>query len=126
MLKKHSITVGLLCLVSIMFIAFYLKNSTYNEQISKGVFSLKSEPEFDNKATSLSDEVAFPSPVIQLQQTMADGMIQTSEPSLPLIRGDLQAFSDENIDKKYPSPRELEELEARLKQLKKLQQSLSQ
>ncbi|MEF1326914.1 hypothetical protein [Vibrio sp. M260121] len=126
MLKKHSITVGLLCLVSIMFVAFYLNIPAYNEQISEGVSSSKSEPELNNKATSLSDEVAFPSPVIQLQQTMVDGMIQTSEPSLPLIRGDLQAFSDENIDKKYPSPRELEELEARLKQLKKLQQSLSQ
>lgn len=126
MLKKNSITVGLLCLVSIMFVVFYLKNTTYNGQISKGVSSVKSDPEFDSKATSLSDEVAFPSPVIQLQQTMADGIIQTEEPSLPLIRGDLQAFSDENIDKKYPSPRELEELEDRLKQLKKLQQSLSQ
>lgn len=74
----------------------------------------------------LSDDVAFPSPVVQLQQTMAAGLVELSEPSFELIRGDLQDFSDENVDETYQPPSELADLESRLEQLQQLHKSLKQ
>ncbi|GEM77542.1 hypothetical protein [Vibrio sagamiensis] len=80
--------------------------------------------EQSSEELALSDDVAFPSPVIQLQQTMAAGIVQVAEPELELIRGDLEAFSDENIPENYPIPDELAELELQLEQFKQLQQRL--
>ncbi|GLR04323.1 hypothetical protein GCM10007906_19100 [Vibrio hyugaensis] len=74
----------------------------------------------------LSDDVAFPSPVVQLQQTMAAGLVELADPSLELIRGDLQDFSDENVDETYQPPSELADLESRLEQLQQLHKSLKQ
>ncbi|MCR9365227.1 hypothetical protein [Vibrio antiquarius] len=74
----------------------------------------------------LSDDVAFPSPVVQLQQTMAAGLVKLADPSLELIQGDLQDFSDENIDETYQPPLELSDLESRLEQLKQLHKSLKE
>ncbi|MFM2591779.1 hypothetical protein AAFX19_02425 [Vibrio harveyi] len=98
-----------------------VSNSPDVVQTTKGeLLSKQSSP------VVLSDDVAFPSPVVQLQQTMAAGLVELAEPSLELIRGDLQDFSDTNVDETYQPPSELSDLESRLEQLQQLHKSLKQ
>jgi hypothetical protein len=74
-------------------------------------------------ASLLSRDAEYPSPVIQLQQTVADGFIKDSENDLPLLQGELSEFSHKNIHKKYPQPEELTELKQRLQQLQAVSHS---
>lgn len=78
-----------------------------------------SSPQKQND-TQLSSDVSFPTPVIQLQQTIAHGLIEVETHSLPLLNGDLAEFSEKNINDEYPSSPELEDLKHRLKKLKSL------
>ncbi len=70
---------------------------------------------------TLSDSPAHPSPVIQLKQTLSAGRIETSKASLPLLRGDLAQFSDENLNPDQAPPARLVELQTRLRRLETLQ-----
>jgi hypothetical protein len=70
----------------------------------------------------LSEDANFPSPVIQLQQTIAHGLVEAERVDLPLLSGELAEFSQKNISEEYPSPPELENLKQRLKKLQSLSQ----
>jgi hypothetical protein len=70
----------------------------------------------------LSEDANFPSPVIQLQQTLTHGLIEAERVDLPLLSGELAEFSQKNISEEYPSPPELEDLKQRLKKLQSLSQ----
>ena len=70
---------------------------------------------------TLSESPALPSPVIQLKQTLSAGRIETSKASLPLLRGDLAQFSDENLSPDQAPPSRLAELQTRLRRLETLQ-----
>ncbi|KJY74128.1 hypothetical protein TW78_08825 [Vibrio coralliilyticus] len=70
----------------------------------------------------LSEDANFPSPVIQLQQTITHGLIEAERVDLPLLSGELAEFSQKNISEEYPSPPELENLKQRLKKLQSLNQ----
>lgn len=124
---NHYLRCALVLLVGIGAVGFVIfhssdvPNSLAVNEIITGEFSPNRSPQ-----VTLSDDVAFPSPVVQLQQTMAAGLVELSAPSLELIRGDLQDFSDENIDETYQPPSELTDLESRLEQLQQLQKSLEQ
>lgn len=72
----------------------------------------------------LSESPALPSPALQLKQTMTAGQIETRTPSLPLIRGDLQQFSDKNLDSDLPPSPKLIELKQRLQRLQSMQRNL--
>ncbi len=51
----------------------------------------------DNPASILSDTANYPSPVQQLQQTVAYGLVNQDAPHLPLLKGELDQFSQKNI-----------------------------
>ncbi|NOI30621.1 hypothetical protein [Vibrio coralliilyticus] len=70
----------------------------------------------------LSEDANFPSPVIQLQQTIAHGLVEVEKAELPLLRGDLAEFSQSNIQEQYQPPAELENLQLRLKRLQSISQ----
>ncbi|HHX8271121.1 TPA: hypothetical protein ACVOYV_004353 [Vibrio diabolicus] len=124
---NHYLRYSLVLLSGVIVVGFTIfsgsnaSNSPGVDQTTKGVLLSK-----QSSQVVLSDDVAFPSPVVQLQQTMAAGLVELSAPSLELIRGDLQDFSDENIDETYQPPSELADLESRLEQLQQLQKSLEQ
>lgn len=69
------------------------------------------------KPVVLSSDASFPTPVIQLQQTVAHGLIEAERTELPLLKGELAEFSQNNIHENYPSPPELDDLRRRLKNL---------
>ncbi|EIO4563804.1 hypothetical protein LQM11_004443 [Vibrio parahaemolyticus] len=73
---------------------------------------------------SLSESPALPSPVLQLKQAMTAGHIETRTPSLPLIRGDLQQFSDDNLDADLPTSPKVASLQQRLQRLQAMQRHL--
>ncbi|ELB2153465.1 hypothetical protein QNZ88_004779 [Vibrio parahaemolyticus] len=124
---NHYLRCSLVLLSGVIVVGFAIfsgsnaSNSPDVNQTTKGeLLSKQSSP------VVLSDDVAFPSPVVQLQQTMAAGLVELAEPSLELIRGDLQDFSDTNVDEAYQPPSELSDLESRLEQLQQLHKSLKQ
>ncbi|MDO6580634.1 hypothetical protein Q4491_04680 [Photobacterium sp. 2_MG-2023] len=45
----------------------------------------------------LSEDASYPSPVQQLQQTVAYGLVNQDAPDLPLLKGELAQFSQDNI-----------------------------
>jgi hypothetical protein len=69
---------------------------------------------------ALSDDARFPAPVMQLQAELARGLVESSTNSLPLLRGDLQQFSQQNIDDDYVTSNEVSALRDRLNALKSL------
>ena len=69
----------------------------------------------------LSPDANFPTPVVQLQQVLAHGMVEVERTQLPLVRGELDEFSQSNIDQDYPQPAELGALRQRLNQLQSSQ-----
>ncbi len=91
-----------------------------------GVSDVKS-PYHSQKTSlpSLSQRPELPSPALQLKQTMTAGRIETDTPALPLIRGDLQQFSDENLDPDLPTNPKVAELQQRLQRLNTLQRRLN-
>ncbi|EPF7755554.1 hypothetical protein ACSVMW_004636 [Vibrio parahaemolyticus] len=124
---NHYLRYSLVLLSGVIIVGFTIfsgsnvSNSPDVVQTTKGeLLSKQSSP------VVLSDDVAFPSPVVQLQQTMAAGLVELADPSLELIRGDLQDFSDTNVDETYQPPSELSDLESRLEQLQQLHKSLKQ
>lgn len=87
-----------------------------------GKFTHSLAPSLDAPTDFLSRDVSFPTPVIQLQQTVAHGLLEAERVDLPLLSGELAEFSQENISEEYPSPPELEDLKQRLKKLQSLSQ----
>ncbi|MEI8611076.1 hypothetical protein P4S70_20155 [Enterovibrio sp. Hal110] len=72
--------------------------------------------------TTLSEDASYPTPVKQLQQTLAYGLVNADAPSLPLLQGDIEQFAQSNISEDQALPNELTELKSRLNKLKQLSQ----
>ena len=70
----------------------------------------------------LSADSGFPTPVVQLQQTIAHGLREAERNDLPLLSGELSEFSQSNIQEQYQPPAELENLQLRLKRLQSISQ----
>lgn len=88
------------------------------------IVSKKSDLEVDTPAQNmLSDEAEYPTPVVQLQQTLTYGLINADAPSLPILKGDLESFAQSNIDDTQEVPDELANLKARLNALKQISNS---
>ncbi len=72
-----------------------------------------SEPE----VTTFSEDANYPTPVIELQQTLAHGIQNLDAPELPLVQGDLKDFSEQNMPQDIAPPEELIELNQELERL---------
>ncbi|UAB73127.1 hypothetical protein INR79_18315 [Vibrio sp. SCSIO 43132] len=70
-----------------------------------------------------SDDISYPSPVIELQQTLAHGIQNLDAPELPLVQGDLRDFSEKNMPDDIPPPEELQKLNQELERLESLMES---
>ncbi len=68
----------------------------------------------------LSADSGFPTPVIQLQQTIAHGLREAERNDLPLLSGELSEFSQSNIEEAYPQSPELKNLKLRLETLQSI------
>lgn len=68
----------------------------------------------------LSADSGFPTPVIQLQQTIAHGLREAERNDLPLLSGELSEFSQSNIKEAYPQSPELNNLKFRLETLQSI------
>ncbi|KAB0468685.1 hypothetical protein F7Q91_22845 [Vibrio chagasii] len=68
----------------------------------------------------LSADSGFPTPVIQLQQTIAHGLREAERNDLPLLSGELSEFSQSNIEEAYPQSPELKSLKLRLETLQSI------
>lgn len=75
------------------------------------------KPEVTSPPLLLSSDIGFPTPVIQLQQTIAHGLIEAERVDLPLLNGELSEFSQSNIHEKYQAPPDIEHLKQRLEAL---------
>ncbi|WP_104398551.1 hypothetical protein [Vibrio penaeicida] len=72
-----------------------------------------SEPE----VTTFSEDANYPTPVIELQQTLTHGIQNLDAPELPLVQGDLKDFSEQNMPQDIAPPEELIELNQELERL---------
>lgn len=71
------------------------------------------EPE----VTTFSEDANYPTPVIELQQTLTHGIQNLDAPELPLVQGDLKDFSEQNMPQDIAPPEELIELNQELERL---------
>ncbi|CZF86684.1 hypothetical protein [Grimontia marina] len=84
----------------------------------------ESDVDVDTPAKKLlSDDAEYPTPVVQLQQTLTYGLVNADAPSLPILKGDLESFAQSNIDDSQQVPDELANLKARLDALKQISNS---
>lgn len=67
----------------------------------------------------LSPNASFPSPIIQLQQALAHGLIEVEPDDFPMLSKDIVDLYQKNIEHStLPPAPELEELKKKLKSLK--------
>ncbi|NRB68232.1 MAG: hypothetical protein HRU48_12840 [Vibrio sp.] len=118
--KKYSV-LAVILLVVLAGISYVIVSQQFTRPIADEVTTLSENSEALRKI-KLSEEANFPSPVIQLQQTLTHGLIEAERVDLPLLSGELAEFSQKNISEEYPSPPELEDLKQRLKKLQSLSQ----
>ncbi|SIO93588.1 hypothetical protein [Vibrio spartinae] len=96
--------------------AIFIADSVTDEKILDR--KTESSELVDHQSPPLSRHAEYPSPVIQLQQTVTDGLLKDNNNHLPLLHGDLADFSQNNIRKQYAQSDELLDLKQRLQQLK--------
>ncbi|MBD1558048.1 hypothetical protein HC752_14000 [Vibrio sp. S9_S30] len=80
----------------------------------------KKEPEAtlsESEGTKSSENINYPSPVIELQQTLTHGIQHLDDPELPLVQGDLKDFSEHTMPQDIAMPDELIELNQELERL---------
>lgn len=87
--------------------------STVDSEISEEISPVLGKSE-------LSDNADFPSPVIQLQQTLTNGIVNIDAPELSLLRGELKDFSNQNIPNDIPVETDIKLQKERLKALEKI------
>ncbi|USD32793.1 MULTISPECIES: hypothetical protein [Vibrio] len=121
MTKKHYVLVVALfaSIAGALYVTFFKPSP---QSITDEVPALSDKSSNALPKITLSQDANFPSPVIQLQQTIAHGLIEAERVDLPLLSGELAEFSQKNISEEYPSPPELENLKQRLKKLQSLSQ----
>ena len=118
---SNTLKLGLL--IFVLLIGFFL---TFLKPLSIFTPNASSEPSSnivnEPEPLILSADAEFPTPVIQLQQTLAHGLVEAVKVDFPLLNGELSEFSQHNISEEYPSPPELENLKQRLSNLQSLRQ----
>ncbi|MGD8112534.1 hypothetical protein [Vibrio sp. TRT 17S01] len=115
---KGLILVLLLLITSFTLIHYINTTSSPDLSESSDAPVERSEMVQTHTEPQLSSDANFPSPVIQLQQVVAHGLVTAENPNLPLLQGELEDFSQRNIDnKQHPLPNELVELKKRLEKL---------
>lgn len=68
----------------------------------------------------MSEDANFPTPVIELQQTLSHGIQHLDAPELPLVHEDLKEFAEQNMTQDIPIPEELIKLNQELDRLQAL------
>ncbi|MCG9679202.1 hypothetical protein [Vibrio sp. Isolate24] len=121
MTKKHYVLVVALfaSIAGALYVTFFKPSP---QSITDEVPALSDKSSNALPKITLSQDANFPSPVIQLQQTIAHGLVEVEKAELPLLRGDLAEFSQSNIQEQYQPPAELENLQLRLKRLQSISQ----
>ncbi|NOH22829.1 hypothetical protein [Vibrio europaeus] len=123
MLRKLSLLLAIMLVIGLVtFFVFPEKTSPLTSSNQAVESTQLTQPSLDAPSELLSSDVSFPTPVIQLQQTIAHGLVEAERVDLPLLSGELAEFSQKNISEEYPSPPELENLKQRLKKLQSLSQ----
>ncbi|ELJ8513947.1 hypothetical protein [Vibrio cholerae] len=107
----------LLALATMIFFSFLMTHYLSNKVQFISNDNLPASNPDNRKSLILSNDIGFPSPVIQLQQTIVHGLIESESIALPLLRGDLESFSQENIKENYSEPDEIKKTKSRLNQL---------
>ncbi|MEZ8822885.1 hypothetical protein AB6E04_00905 [Vibrio amylolyticus] len=116
--RTFLITTVLIVLVSALTVFIQSEELVEPEEIKSNL--VESSDISSGEELALSEDVNFPSPVIQLQQSVVHGLIEVEKTEIPLLRGDLEEFSNNNIDKQYPPTFELAALKQRLADLQSL------
>ncbi|MEZ9526805.1 hypothetical protein [Enterovibrio norvegicus] len=98
------------------------KTLVLKEDVSETSADIQLKTSENSKETTLSEDASYPTPVKQLQQTLAYGLVNADAPSLPLLQGDIEQFAQSNISETHALPNELTELKSRLNKLKQLSQ----
>lgn len=122
MLGKLSLLLAIILVIGTVIIFIFPERTSPLISSNQTVEPTRQQPTFDASPELLSSDVSFPTPVIQLQQTVVHGLLESERVDLPLLSGELAEFSQNNISEEYPSPPELEDLKRRLKQLQSLSQ----
>lgn len=123
MLRKLSLLLAIVLAIGLVtFFVFQEKISPLTSSNQAVESTQLTQPSLDAPSELFSRDVSFPTPVIQLQQTIAHGLVEAERVDLPLLSGELAEFSQKNISEEYPSPPELENLKQRLKKLQSLSQ----
>ncbi|MEZ8878112.1 hypothetical protein AB6E09_03410 [Vibrio lentus] len=116
---SKTLKLGLLLFVLLVgFLLVFLKPLSLftPNTISEPSSNIVDEPE----PSILSVDSGFPTPVIQLQQTIAHGLREAERNDLPLLSGELSEFSQSNIKEAYPQSPELNNLKLRLETLQSI------
>ncbi|CAK3816129.1 conserved hypothetical protein [Vibrio crassostreae] len=116
---SKTLKLGLLLFVLLVgFLLVFLKPLSLftPNTISESSSNIVDEPE----PLILSVDSGFPTPVIQLQQTIAHGLREAERNDLPLLSGELSEFSQSNIKEAYPQSPELNNLKLRLETLQSI------
>ncbi|TFH93049.1 hypothetical protein [Vibrio ouci] len=122
MLRKLSLLLAIILVIGTVIIFIFPDRASPLISSNQTVEPTRQQPTLDASPELLSSDVSFPTPVIQLQQTVVHGLLESERVDLPLLSGELAEFSQKNISEEYPSPPELEDLKRRLKQLQSLSQ----
>ncbi|WP_157945981.1 hypothetical protein [Vibrio gangliei] len=128
-IKKHSKKTSIYWALSIVFISIGTWLIAVNKPASltnvtrQQENQIQAQNEQDTNTHQLSENISYPSPVQQLQQSVTQGLIKTSNPKLPLLKGDLETFATSNITQEYEPTDELVELKLKLKRLESLSSS---
>ncbi|EGU57675.1 hypothetical protein VINI7043_07675 [Vibrio nigripulchritudo ATCC 27043] len=101
---------------------FYISQDHSDLEIhqSKAVELDSTESEINHTDDLFSDDISYPSPVVELQQTLAHGIQNLDAPELPLVQGELSDFSEKNMPDDIPPPEELQKLNQELERLESL------
>lgn len=125
-MKKRSKKTIIYWMFSIIFISIGTWLITINKSASltnvtkQKENQIQTQNEQDTNIDQLSENINYPSPVQQLQQSVTQGLIKTSNPKLPLLKGDLETFATSNITQEYKPTDELTRLKLKLKRLESL------
>ncbi|QUJ67403.1 hypothetical protein KDD30_15415 [Photobacterium sp. GJ3] len=105
--------------------AGYYQLTSLSQKETVNIDEIRTEEGIETTESVLSDDASYPSPVQQLQQVVTYGLVNQDAPNLPLLRGELAQFSQDNINAtavvlNENQERELVELKQRLEALNQM------
>ncbi|MDO6708296.1 hypothetical protein [Photobacterium sp. 1_MG-2023] len=105
--------------------AGYYQLTSLPQKETVNIDEIRTEEGIETTESVLSDDASYPSPVQQLQQVVTYGLVNQDAPDLPLLRGELAQFSQDNINAtavvlNENRERELVELKQRLEALNQM------